>query len=259
LDNSSEGRRVEDLTLVIPVRDEAGVISQVVREWWDARPCDSRMAIIVVDDASTDGSSQILSELQREIPIRVVRNTQPKGYGESLRVGLRQVQTPWVAFTDGDGQYDPRDLPVLLNVLSEGHDMVIGIRAPRADPFLRKVISHGFRFLMSVFFQMRARDPTVALRAGRTDLVRSVSEQVRYMNGAFLNEFMVRLDRTGFVYAEVPIRHRPRVSGESKNVANWRLPKVSVFQIIALLRLWREFHRLGLSVPASTPASTQIR
>ncbi|MCI4351786.1 MAG: glycosyltransferase family 2 protein [Thermoplasmata archaeon] len=251
------GNPLEDVTLVIPSRNEAGAIAQVVREWWGSRPPGIKTEILVVDDGSTDATPEILRELQREIPLRVVRNTRSLGYGESLKIGVRQTRTPWVAFTDGDGQYDPRDLPTLLNLVRIGNDMAIGIRTPRQDPFLRKVVSRVFRLFLSVFFVLRAQDPTVALRVGRTEVVRFISEQTRYMNGAFLNEFMVRLDQGGYRYAEAPIRHRARRWGESKNVPHWLLPKVSVQQIIALVRLWREFHRLGVDRSASAPLSTE--
>jgi glycosyltransferase involved in cell wall biosynthesis len=252
-----EGPRIDDLTLVIPCRDEQSSIGRVVREWWEARPTNAVTDVLVIDDASSDQSPQILSELQKSIPIRVIRNPRPLGYGESLKLGIRNVRASWVAFTDGDGQYDASDLPVLLSQLRAGYDMAIGVRTPREDPFLRKVISYGFRLLVSVFFVPRARDPTAALRAGRTEVVRTISEQTRYMKGAFLNEFMVRLDRSGFRYSEVPIRHRRRQFGESKNVPNRLLPKVSVQLVVALLRMWREFHRLGGGSPSPQHLPTE--
>lgn len=251
-----EGPSIEGITLVIPCRDEAPVIGQVVREWWDLRPPGSNLELLVIDDASADGSDRILADLQREIPFRVVRNSLPTGYGGSLQVGMRHTRTPFVAFTDGDGQYDPRDLPALLDLLAQGYDMAVGVREHRADPFFRIVVSHGFRLLLSVFFVLRARDPTTAIRAGRTEVVRWISAQTRYMKGAFLNEFMVRLDRTGFTYAEAPVRHRPRQSGTSKNVPKRLLLKVSVMQLIALLRLWREFH--GPRAPELSPRGAPV-
>jgi glycosyltransferase involved in cell wall biosynthesis len=258
-DGSLQGSRNEDLTLVIPSHNEAAAIEQVVREWWEFRPPSVKTEILVVDDGSTDRTPQILSDLQKQIPLRVIRNSLPQGYGGSLRIGVDQARTPWVAFADGDGQYDPRDLPVLLRQLGAGFDLALGVRTRRADPFVRKVISHGFRFLLSVFFEIRAKDPTVGLRVGRTDVVRWISRQTRYMKGAFLNEFAVRLDQSRFRYAEAPIRHRPRLHGKSKNVSSRLLPKVTVQQLIALIRLWREFHRLdmGSAGPEHSPSTHQ--
>lgn len=256
---SQETLPIQPVTLVIPVHNEEGAIGQVIREWSAALPAAPGSELLVIDDASTDGTRAIIDGLQKEIPFRLIRNPQSLGYGESLKLGIRQTQTPWIAFTDGDGQYESRDLSVVLRPLQSGYDMTIGIRTPREDPFIRKTISLGFKSLLSVFFVMRAKDPTVALRAGRTDVVRSISEQTRYMKGAFLNEFMARLDRSGFSYAETPVHHYRRPFGRSKNVPSRMLTKTFVQQLIALLRLWKEFHRLEAGAAQPAPVVVEGR
>jgi glycosyltransferase involved in cell wall biosynthesis len=235
--------RVEALTLIVPSHNEGDSLGTVVREFWADRPRGVALEILVVDDASTDGTPEVLAALQKEFPVRVIRNPVSRGFGGALKVGIANTRTPWVAFTDADGQYDPRDLPILVAVLESGKDLALGWRTERADPFIRTAISVGFRSLLFLFFRHAARDPTTSLRAGRTDAIRNVAARTRYMNGSFWNEFMIRWRNDSLSFGEIPIRHLPRLVGKSKVASRSRIGKVSAQQFIALLRVWREFHR----------------
>jgi len=237
---------LDGLTLVIPSRNEAASLGPVLRDWWTHRPTEVPIRILVVDDASDDETSRVLSELEPELAITSIRNPTRLGFGGALRVGIDHTSTKWIAFTDADGQYDPRDLPRLMSALSAGADLALGLRSPRADSFLRKTISVGFRALVYMFFNLRMKDPTTSLRAGRTETIREIAHRARFMNGSFWNEFMIRWTRAGLSFVEVPVRHYRRHSGRSKVASGARIARISVQHFIALLRIWRELHRLGL-------------
>ena len=239
----------ESLTLIIPSRNEAPSLARVVRQWWEQRPAGFDLEILVVDDASTDDTPRILRELGAELPVHTLRNTTRLGYGGSLREGILHTRTKWVAFTDADGQFDPGDLPNLLAVVSSETVLANGWRPRRADPFIRIVISIGFRSLLMTFFGVRIRDPTSTLKAARTEPVRAIAQQFRYMNGSFGNEFTIRWVKSGYTIVPVAIRHHPRLDGDSRIVSKGAIGRVAAQQFIALLRLWREMHRLSL--PAS--------
>jgi len=248
---------LEGLTLVIPSRNEATSLGPVLRNWWTQRPTGVPFRILVVDDASDDDTARALSELEPEMAVTSIRNPARLGFGGALRVGIHHTTTKWIAFTDADGQYDPSDLPRLLAALKAGGDLATGLRSPRADSFFRKTVSIGFRNLVYMFFQLRSRDPTTSLRAGRTERVREVARQTRYMNGSFWNEFLIRWKRAGFSWVEVPVRHYRRRAGRSKVAAGGQFARLSVREFIALLRLWREIHRLEL--PAASTAHSSAK
>lgn len=233
---------VDRLTLVIPSHNEAPSLAAVLRECWADRPRGVDLRFLVVDDASTDSTPAVLRALQAELPIQVVRNPKSLGFGGSLKVGIAHTETPWVAFNDADGQYDPRDLPMLLAALESGNDLALGLRTRRADPFVRIAISVGFRAVLFLLFAHAPRDPTTSLKAGRTAEIRQVAARTRYMNGSFWNEFMVRWRADGYSFLEVPVHHRPRLVGTSKVAAGSLLSKLATQQFIALVRVWREFH-----------------
>jgi len=240
------------LTLVVPSHNEGASLARVLRDWWTQRPVGFDYQILVVDDASTDDTPRVLQQLASELPVRTVRNTTQLGYGASLQVGILHTTTEWLAMTDADGQFDPSDLPRLLSAVSQEHVLASGWRPHRADPFIRIVISFGFRWLLLLFFRARVRDPTATLKAGRTEPVRDIARQFRYMIGSFGNEFTIRWLRAGYRIVPVAVQHHPRLNGGSKIVAKGSIAKVAVKQFIALLRLWREFHQF--SIP-STPTA----
>jgi glycosyltransferase involved in cell wall biosynthesis len=242
------------LTLVIPSRNEASSLGFVVREWWVLRPSNVPFQILVVDDASDDDSPRILESLKSEVPLTWIRNPTRLGFGGSLREGIRATTTPFVAFTDADGQYDPRDLPKLLDAVAAGSDLALGCRSRRADPSIRIVISVGFRALLYVLFGLRLKDPTTSLKAGRTETIRLIAQRVRYMNGSFWNEFMLRWTRAGLALTEVGVRHGPRRDGQSKVASRAMIVQVAIEQLFALVRTWREFHQFELDRP-SNPAT----
>jgi len=250
-ENLSRSLVAGGLTLVVPSHNEVSSLEPVLREWWEHRPPGIPFEILVVDDASVDGTPEILRRLGSKIPVRSIRNATSLGFGGALRVGIRHATTDWVVFTDADGQYDPGDLSKLLSALSDGQRLVIGLRSPRVDPFHRLAISIGFRGLLYAFFSLRSKDPTSSLKVGRTENVRTVAEGVRYMNGSFWNEFLIRWIHAGFTFVEVPVRHLPRREGLSKVASRAVLLRVSVQQLIALLRVWREFHRLKRAAPGN--------
>src|SRR5438105_12723022 len=97
--------------------------------------------IIVVDDGSPDHVGQILSELQHRYDhLRVVTHARNRGYGAALRSGLSAASKDLVFYTDGDAQYDPRELTLLLGELREGVDVVNGYKLRRGDGIHRKLI-----------------------------------------------------------------------------------------------------------------------
>ena len=243
------------LTLVVPSRNEGPSLGPVLREWWRHRPPGVEYEILVVDDASADSTPEVLHEVSQEFPVRWIRNSAPLGFGGALRTGIRETKTDWVAFADADGQYDPDDLPRMLEAASAGSDLVVGVRSPRVDPFARIALSIGFRGLLYAFFRCRSKDPTTSLKLGRTQKVQAVAQSVRYMNGSFWNEFMIRWVRAGNPFFEVRVRHRPRQDGQSKVASRSSVLRVSAQQLLALVRVWREFHPRSRSFPPDLRAT----
>ena len=109
------------VTVVVPVRNEAGNIAPLVAEIAKALGNQWRFEVIYVDDGSSDGSAAELKRLMGQYPwLRRVRHTQSCGQSAAVRSGVAAARAPLVVTLDGDGQNDPAFIPALLRVLEAG-------------------------------------------------------------------------------------------------------------------------------------------
>lgn len=209
------------LTVLIPLKDEAGNIPLLAREIAEAlSPLALEWEVLWVDDGSTDGSLAALEALPAE-EARHRYLSFDRNYGQSaaLLAGFHDARGAVVATMDADLQNDPRDLPRLLEELGTGGvDMVNGVRTRRRDNWLRKVsskIANGFRNWLT---GEEITDVGCSLRVVRREFVESLPS-FRGMH-RFLPT-LVRLQ--GGRVSELPVGHRPRAHGQTKYGVNNRL------------------------------------
>jgi glycosyltransferase involved in cell wall biosynthesis len=191
-------RRSKASPVVVPVHDETAIADGAGP---GARSVAGGLALrlIVVDDGSTDGSAGVLEQLARSIPcLRVVRHAGNRGYGAALRSGFAAARYAWVLVIDGDGQFDPAQLSGVVAAL-DGHDGVIGYRARRADPLLRRVNTAAWNGLVRRLFGLTTRDLNCAFKLLPTALVQ---DEALMADGAVISaEILVRA-RSGYRFAE---------------------------------------------------------
>src|SRR5579885_1586454 len=142
-----------ELSIVIPVRNEAENVAPLVAEIRAA--LDGRLAyeIIYVDDGSRDGTAAAVAALARSCPqLRLLRHAESCGQSAAIRTGVKAARAPWIATLDGDGQNDPADIPRLWQMArtapSEPPLLVAGHRARRRDSAMKRLssrIANGIR------------------------------------------------------------------------------------------------------------------
>jgi glycosyltransferase involved in cell wall biosynthesis len=210
-----DGRRPPDLSVIVPVRDEAENVAPLALEvaaalqgsGWSWECC-------WVDDGSTDGTLTELRRIHaRDDRHRFVSLDRPYGQSAALAVGFRWAAGPVLATLDGDGQNDPAGIPVLARRLAEGDlHMVNGWRRRRRDTWVRRwssVISNAFRNRLT---GESVRDVGCALRVFRRECVLDVPVF------AGMHRFLPTLVRmAGWDrIEEMPVEHRPRTRGRTK-------------------------------------------
>lgn len=169
--------------------------------------------IILVDDGSKDGSSQLADAFANtDGHIVVVHHSENRGYGEALKTGIKAARMEYVFFTDADLQFDITELNALLAHLSTA-DVVLGYRAPRKDPFMRRVNAWGWNILNRVLFGLKVRDIDCAFKLFKRDIVQQVP--IRAGGAMASAELLIRLSRHGVSIKEVPVSHLPRVRGSA--------------------------------------------
>jgi dolichol-phosphate mannosyltransferase len=177
--------------------------------------------LLVVDDASTDGTTEILDALASELQnMRWIRSPYSGGYGFAVRAGLEQFTGDAVAVMMADGSDDPRDLLLYHQILERGYDCAFGSRfvpgaTVRDYPKLKLVINRVVNFGIRVLFRHGYNDTTNAFKAYRREVIENI--QPLLSNHFNLTvEMPLKAIIRGHTYGVVPISWTNRIAGESK-------------------------------------------
>jgi len=189
--------------------------------------------VIVVNDGSQDYTREILDELEQQYDrVRIVHHEKNKGYGGALRTGFSEASKEFVFYTDGDAQYDVRDLPALWKVMDDSVDMVQGYKIGRSDPLHRVIIGRIYHWVTNLAFGIRLKDVDCDFRLIRHSVFDKVT--LESDSGVICVEMMKKIRDAGFRIGEVPVHHYHRAYGQSQ-FFNFR----RIFRVGRdLLKLW---------------------
>ena len=209
--------------------------------------------IIVVNDGSADHTGEVLEELKGRYPrLRVVTHEKNRGYGGALRSGFSHATRDLVFYTDGDAQYDPRELDRLVAALADDVEMVQGYKIQRHDPINRIIIGKLYHLLVNWLFDLRMRDVDCDFRLIR----RSVFDRIQLESdsGIICVELMTRFRQAGGRLTEVPVHHFHRAYGVSQFFNVKRVTRVG----IDLLKLWIRLRVLRPDRPSPPRAAPSV-
>jgi glycosyltransferase involved in cell wall biosynthesis len=161
----------------------------------------------------------------------VIHHETNRGYGAALITGFSNCTKDLIFYTDGDGQYDVRELSTLLAVFNSEIDWVNGYKISRSDPFHRKVIGRIYHWIAKLMFGLRLQDVDCDFRLLR----RAMFEKIRLnsSSGVICVEMIKKFQDAGFQFAEVPVHHYFRAYGKSQFFNYPRIVHIG-FQLISL-------------------------
>lgn len=188
--------------------------------------------VIVVDDKSTDQSRQALQKLALKYPLRLIFHKKNLGYGGALQSGLKNAQKKLIFYTDGDGQYDVKELPILLGLMSPDVDFVNGIKMSRKDPTYRILLGNLYSFLTRWFFWLPILDVDCDFRLIRKSIVRRLN--LKCKSGAICVELVKKSQKAGANFRQVSIHHFERKWGNSQ----FFIPRRIFSTLLELTKLW---------------------
>ncbi len=237
------------VSLVFPVRNESFMIEMTLRNYLsELQPRIPDFELIVAEDGSTDDTKAVLERLEKELPIRLFTSNEPKGYQKAVIDAVSFAQKEWVFIVDSDYQFAAIDF-WRLEPIRDRYDVILGMKAPRKDPWYRVWLSWGYNFLLRLFFAVSYRDMDTGFRLIRRKALHELTPEVHQMT-TFNAEFVVRAHYAGYKIAEVPVPHYERKIGATTIYFISSLFGICLRQFLGVLNMKREFIRRGLREPS---------
>ena len=211
-----------ELTVVIPVYNEESTILDVIAR---VRRIEHSMQIVVVDDCSTDGTAGQLATLPDDGVVEVVRHARNQGKGAALRTGFARARGGIVAIQDADLEYDPVDLPALMQPILDGAaDVVYGSRLSGGKPQRVFMFWHlvGNRFLTlvtNVLFNTTLSDMETGYKVMRREVLAGIT--IRSDDFTVEPELTAKILKRRWRVYELPISYYGRTYDEGKKIT-WR-------------------------------------
>ena len=196
----------------------------------------SEFDVIVVNDGSQDGTAKVLEKLRRRHHphVRIVTHPENRGYGAALRSGFAAARHEFIFYTDGDGQYDVRELPALIRLMGPGIGLVNGYKLNRQDPWHRIAIGFLYNHFARRLFGVRIRDVDCDFRLIRREALGQANLQST--SGTICIELVRAIELGSWGVEQVGVHHFPRLYGRSQFFRIGALAH-TLFQLIALR--WR--------------------
>jgi glycosyltransferase involved in cell wall biosynthesis len=224
--------KVPSLSVFFPAYNEEANVEKMIRQAQKVLPeVAESWEIIPVNDGSKDRTGEIVDRLAKEDShVRPVHHERNKGYGGAVISGYNASKLDLVFFTDGDLQFDLREITLLIEKIDEG-DLILGYRRDRRDPWHRKLNAYLWGSLVKMLFGFHVRDVDCAFKM----IKRKVIDKIQLTAGGAMvsTELLARANRAGFRFVEVGVHHYPRTAGAQTGA------KLSV-----ILRAFKELFKL---------------
>lgn len=214
---TSTSSKSKQISVIIPIYNEAGNIGRLVNETLEAVPAANLGEIIVVDDFSADaGPQEVLAIREKEPKVRLVRHLQNAGQSASVRTGVLAARFDLIGTLDGDGQNDPHDLPAMIDAIApagedSGPALVGGVRQNRKDTGSKRWASKAANWIRDSILKDDCPDTGCGIKV----FWREGFLKLPFFTS--IHRYLPALFQTyGYKCAYVPVNSRERIAGVSK-------------------------------------------
>lgn len=219
--------RLKRLSILVPVYNEAGTIREVLERVLRADARGLEKEVIVVDDGSTDGTQEILKELEfpDRSPSRVLFHAKNMGKGAAIRTALAHATGDVILIQDADLECDPVEYPALLAPILEGRAEVvygsrlIGGKPTRVFRFWHYVGNRFLSLLTNLLYHSTLTDMETGYKVFKAEVIRNV--QIRSNRFEFEPEVTAKILKRGYHPYELPISYYGRDYKEGKKIKCW--------------------------------------
>lgn len=210
-------KKVKDgISVFFPCYNDEESIAVLVEDAFSILPTlTDRYEVVVIDDGSKDNSRKALEDLAKQHKdLRLIFHKKNKGYGGALRSGFQAAKYELVFYTDGDGQYDVKELPILVSLMSSDVDFVNGIKLVRKDPTYRIAIGNIYAFVTRWLFWLPIVDVDCDFRLIRKKILNKI--KLTSNSGSICIELVKKSQRAGASFKQVSVHHYERRFGHSQ-------------------------------------------
>jgi glycosyltransferase involved in cell wall biosynthesis len=212
------------LSILIPVFNEFQTVEEIIRRVRATNSCGLEKEIILVDDASTDGTGDLLKKIQQDGGVKVVSHPYNRGKGAALRTALEQATGDIVVIQDADLEYDPADYPILLKPILDGRaDVVYGSRflggTHRVLLFWHFMANKFLTLLSNLFCNLNLSDMETGYKVFRRKCVEGLTLNAERFG--IEPELTAKFARRHFRFYETPIGYDGRDYSEGKKIG-WK-------------------------------------
>lgn len=204
------------ISVFFPCYNDAKTIGDLVKDAFDTlKKLTNNYEVIVVNDGSKDGSKEVLYKLSKKYRnLKVVTHKKNRGYGGALRSGFATSTKDLIFYTDGDAQYDVKELPLLFSLMTPDVNFVNGIKMRRGDAEYRVIFGNLHKFVNRWLFWLPIYDVDCDFRLIRRDVLRKI--RLESNSGSICIELVKKADRGGAVFRQVSVHHYDRRYGQSQ-------------------------------------------
>jgi glycosyltransferase involved in cell wall biosynthesis len=230
------------ITVFLPAFNDEQSIAALVTDALDTlSSLSDDFEVIVVNDGSSDSTRAVLEDLaSRFSQLNVIHHERNQGYGAALRSGFTHASKELIFYTDGDGQYDVRELAILYPLMAGTVSVVNGYKIKRSDSRYRVVIGATYNWLARALFKLPIRDVDCDFRLMRRQAVQQLD--LVSSSGVICVELVRKLASAGCRFAEAPVHHYSRKHGRSQFFTFRRVAKTAVDFFVLWLRLMMRPH-----------------
>ena len=230
------------LSVVVPLYNEEGNAGELHKRIVEAcRAIGRPFEVIFVDDGSTDGT---VKECRNLSPLKLIGFRKNFGQTAAFDAGIKEARGEIIITMDGDLQNDPKDIPLLLEEMKKGYDVIAGWRWQRKDSFSKRFFSRGANLLRKILIQDHIHDSGCALKAYKRECFEDVD-----LFGEMHRFIPAILELEGFKVSEVKVSHHPRIHGKTKY--NWKRAFKGIVDMISIW-FWRKYANRSLHLFGTT-------
>lgn len=216
---------IKKISIIIPVFNEINTIHEVLDKVKQTSFCSLEKEIVLVDDASTDGSKEILEELSKNNAYKVYFHSKNMGKGAAIRTAVENATGDIIIIQDADLEYDPNDYEELIKLIMEDKADVVygsrlsGGRTTRAFKFLHLIGNKFLTLITNILYDSTLTDMETCYKAFRAEIIKNI--KIRSNRFDFEPEITAKILKKKYRFYETPISYYGRDYTEGKKIT-WR-------------------------------------